>query len=196
MFYFQEKKERLWNSRASFRLEGPAGLRCFNHSLLPSPRVKYEWMEPWHTGWGREWGTGRAQTESSALVDGSPPLSLRFQFSPASTTLGAHALCAVWTGRLSGKLGTPCTISSGGVGENEKLYIPVWLLHQASMGCSMKNHKWRIFIFLMYDYSLLYWLALITLVLKVKWEISRKKKGKQKLFNCMLLGDLYSIYYS
>lgn len=35
-----------------------------------------------------------AQTESSAFVDGSPPLFLRFQFSPASTTLCAHALCA------------------------------------------------------------------------------------------------------
>lgn len=63
------------------------------------------------------WGRGRAQTESSALVDGSPPLSLRFQFSPASTTLCAHALCAGWTRRLGGKLGTTCTISSGGVGE-------------------------------------------------------------------------------
>lgn len=36
-FYFREKKERLWDSRASFRLEGPAGWRCFNHSPLHQP---------------------------------------------------------------------------------------------------------------------------------------------------------------
>lgn len=70
-----------------------------------------------------EGGRG-AQTESSALVDGSPPLSLCFQFSSASSTLGAHALCAGWTGRLSEMLGTPCTISSGGVGEERATVHP------------------------------------------------------------------------
>lgn len=91
-----------------------------------------------HRAEGRGMGGG-FQTESSALVDGSPPFSLRFQFSPASTTLAAHALCAGWTGRLGGSWVHPALFHQVLCLKKEQPYVLVWLLHLGSIRCSLKD---------------------------------------------------------
>lgn len=150
---FRRRRKDWENSRASFRQEEPAGLRCFNHSRSSQPTgeirvngVMTQTHTPTHThthvrGAGG-WGEGPPNRVISSCRWTPPPFfPCAFNFLlPAS--LSVHMLYV-----LGGPEGSaeswvhPALFHQVLRVKKEQPYILVWLLHPGSMRRSLKGRK-------------------------------------------------------